>query len=144
MAKAAVTARPTVTGYVEQLEGQRLVLDIPDTDYRLHLVVDGPGLPVGPQRVRPGGTGKGKGRDPGQHHAPRGSPAGQVGWRDGGRLPRDAHGHLQSGYPPQLGRPRPSDKRRDVLRGLPCLGVWSNLRGQTTAGTCDAIRWTTY
>jgi len=38
MNHAAATELPTVTGRVEQSSSERLVLDIPDTDYRLHLV----------------------------------------------------------------------------------------------------------
>lgn len=36
-----VTEHPTVTGHLEELSDQKLVLDIPDTDYRLHLVPAG-------------------------------------------------------------------------------------------------------
>jgi len=42
MNQAAETALPTVTGYIEDKADDRLVLDVPDTDYRLHLVLPRP------------------------------------------------------------------------------------------------------
>jgi hypothetical protein len=42
MNQAAAPALPTVTGHVEELSDDRLVLDIPHTDYRLHLALSQP------------------------------------------------------------------------------------------------------
>ena len=42
MDQAAPAALPSVTGWIEEKADDRIVLDIPDTDYRLHLMLPGP------------------------------------------------------------------------------------------------------
>jgi hypothetical protein len=46
MNQAAMTDLPTVTGWVKEQQDACLVLDIPETDYRLHLVPSGPQAPT--------------------------------------------------------------------------------------------------
>jgi len=51
MNHAAVTDLPTVTGRVKENRGELLILDIPGTDYRLHLAPAGPHTPNEGEKV---------------------------------------------------------------------------------------------